>query len=40
MNLRFALSDVAKRFVDTIAKELQRPVAKGGDRGQGKHPRS
>lgn len=28
MSLRFALSDVAKRFVDTIVKETQRPIAK------------
>jgi uncharacterized protein DUF6441 len=28
MGLRFAISDVAKRFVDTIVKELQRPIAK------------
>jgi hypothetical protein len=28
MGLRFALSDVAKSFVDTIVKELQRPIAK------------
>jgi hypothetical protein len=28
MNLRFTLSDVAKGFVDTIVKEMQRPIAK------------
>jgi hypothetical protein len=28
MNLRFAISDVAKGFVDTIVKEIQRPIAK------------
>src|SRR5437868_12920194 len=28
MGLGFAISDVPKRFVDTIAKELQRPIAK------------
>jgi hypothetical protein len=28
MNLRFALSDVAHGFVDTIVKEMQRPIAK------------
>jgi hypothetical protein len=28
MSLRFALSDVAKGFVDAIVKEMQRPIAK------------
>src|SRR5947207_10708332 len=28
MSLRFAFSDVAKAFVDTIVKEMQRPIAK------------
>src|SRR3954471_24126259 len=28
MGLGFAISDVAKRFVDTIVKELQGPIAK------------
>jgi hypothetical protein len=28
MNLRFALSDVAKGFVDTVVQEMQRPIAK------------
>jgi hypothetical protein len=28
MTLRFALSDVAKSFVETIVKEMQRPIAK------------
>ena len=28
MSLRFALSDVAKRFVDAIVTEMQRPIAK------------
>jgi hypothetical protein len=28
MALRFTLSDVAKGFVDTIVKEIQRPIAK------------
>ena len=28
MSLRFAFSDVAKGFVDTIVKEIQRPIAK------------
>jgi Family of unknown function (DUF6441) len=28
MNLRFALSEVTSGFIDTVAKELQRPMAK------------
>src|SRR5436853_1031050 len=28
MSLRFAISDIAKRFVDTVVKEVQRPIAK------------
>ena len=28
MTLRFTLSDVAKGFVDTIVREMQRPIAK------------
>jgi Family of unknown function (DUF6441) len=28
MSLRFALSDIAKGFLDTITKEIQRPIAK------------
>jgi uncharacterized protein DUF6441 len=28
MSLRFALSDIAKGFVDTVTKEIQRPIAK------------
>ena len=28
MTLRFAVSDVARGFVDTIVKEIQRPIAK------------
>lgn len=28
MPLRFSLSDVAKGFVNTIVKELQRPIAR------------
>jgi hypothetical protein len=28
MTLRFTLSDIAKRFVDTITREIQRPIAK------------
>jgi hypothetical protein len=28
MTLRFTLSDVAKGFVDTILREMQRPIAK------------
>src|SRR5262245_61158321 len=28
MSVRFALSDVAKGFVDTITREVQRPIAK------------
>jgi hypothetical protein len=28
MNLRFALSDVAKHFVDAIVKEMRRPIAR------------
>jgi hypothetical protein len=28
MSLRFALSDVVKGFVDTIVREIQRPIAK------------
>jgi hypothetical protein len=28
MSLRFALSDVAKGFVDTVTREIQRPIAK------------
>ena len=28
MSLRFALSDIAKGFLDTVTKEIQRPIAK------------
>ena len=28
MSLRFAISDVAKGFLDTVVKEIQRPIAK------------
>jgi hypothetical protein len=28
MSFRFTLSDVAKGFVDTIVREMQRPIAK------------
>src|SRR5436305_14376041 len=28
MSLRFAISDIAKGFLDTVTKEIQRPIAK------------
>jgi hypothetical protein len=40
MTFRFTLSDIAKRFVDTIAKEMHRPIAKAATASRGPEDRA